>query len=83
MLHIGKLCQSAKEYIDEEVQGLYFPQDDEYVNTSLMVKELAEKNGLSIHLSKTAGTVIKLSGKRVNLINKVFGNLVYEKDINE
>jgi UDP-glucose 4-epimerase len=79
MLHIDKLCQSVKEYIDEEAQGLYFPQDDEYVNTSLMVKELAEKNGRSIHLSKSAGLVIKLIGKRVNLINKVFGNLVYEK----
>lgn len=79
MLHIDKLCQSVKEYIDGEVQGLYFPQDDEYVNTSLVVKELAEKNGKSIHLSKNAGIVIKLIGKRVNLINKVFGNLVYEK----
>lgn len=79
MLHIDKLCQSVKEYIDEEAQGVYLPQDDEYVNTSLMVKELAEKNGKSIHLSKTAGIVIKLIGKRINLINKVFGNLVYEK----
>lgn len=83
MLHIDKLCQSVKEYIDEEAQGLYFPQDDEYVNTSLMVKALAEKNGKSIYLSKAAGLIIKLIGKRVNLINKVFGNLVYEKDINE
>ncbi len=79
MLHIDKLCQFVKEYIDEEVQGVYLPQDDEYVNTSLMVKELAEKNGKSTHLSKTAGIVIKLIGKRVNLINKVFGSLVYEK----
>jgi nucleoside-diphosphate-sugar epimerase len=79
MLHIDKLCQFVKEYIDEDAEGLYFPQDDEYVNTSLMVKELAEKNGKSIHLSKTAGIAIKLIGKRVNLINKVFGNLVYEE----
>lgn len=79
MLHIDKLCQSVKEYIDNESNGLYFPQDAEYVNTSLMVKELAEKNGKSIHLSKAAGIVIKLIGKRFNLINKVFGNLVYEK----
>ena len=80
MLHIDKLCHSVKEYIDEEARGLFFPQDDQYVNTSLMVKELAEKNGKSIYLSKVAGIAIKLIGKRVNLINKVFGNLVYEKD---
>lgn len=79
MLHIDKLCQSIKEYIDNEVVGLFFPQDDEYVNTSMMVKDLAEKNGKSIHLSKPAGWIIKLIGKRVSLINKVFGNLVYEK----
>jgi len=79
MVHIDKLCQLVKEYIDNENVGLYFPQDDEYVNTSKMVKQLAEKNGKSIHLSKTAGIVIKLIGKRFDLINKVFGNLVYEK----
>ena len=83
MLHIDKLCKSIKEYIDEETEGLFFPQDDEYVNTSLMVKELAEKHNETIHLSKIAGMVIKLFGKRVNLINKVFGNLVYKIDANE
>ncbi|WP_182199802.1 NAD-dependent epimerase/dehydratase family protein [Paraliobacillus salinarum] len=79
MLHIDKLCQSVKEYIDEVAEGLYFPQDDKYINTCLMVKELAKKNGKSIYLSKTVGVIIKLIFKRVNLINKVFGNLVYEK----
>ena len=78
MLHIDKLCQSVKEYIDSEIEGLYFPQDDEYVNRGLMVKLLAEKNGKAIHLSKSARWIIKLIGKRVDLINKVFGNLVYE-----
>lgn len=79
MLHIDKLCQSVKEYIDEEARGLYLPQDDEYVSTSLMVKEIAEKNGKTIHLSKTAGMVIVLFGKRISLFKKVFGNLIYEK----
>lgn len=78
MLHIDKLCQYVKGYIDNEVGGLFFPQDDEYVNTSLMVKKLAVNNGNSIYLSKAAGLIIKIIGKKVNLINKVFGNLVYE-----
>jgi UDP-glucose 4-epimerase len=79
MLHIDKLCQYIKSYIDTEAEGLFLPQDDNYVNTSLLVKELAMKNGKSIHLSKTAGLIIQLIGKRFNLINKVFGNLVYKK----
>ena len=79
VLHIDKLCQFIKEYIDKEARGLYFPQDDEYINTSIMVKELAVMNGKSIYLSKTYGFLIKLFGKRIKLINKVFGNLIYEK----
>lgn len=79
MLHIDKLCQYVKEYIDGETEGLYIPQDDEYVNTSLMVKELAEKNGKSIYLSRIVGLLVLLTGKKLKLINKVFGNLIYEK----
>lgn len=79
MVHIDKLCQCIKEYIDNKVDGTFFPQDDEYVNTSLLVKELSEKNFKSIHLSKVAGKLIMIFGKKFNLINKVFGNLVYEK----
>lgn len=79
MLHIDKLCEYVKEYIDSEAEGVFFPQDNEYVNTSLMVKQLSERNGKKIHLSKTAGLFIKLIGRRINLINKIFGNLVYEK----
>jgi UDP-glucose 4-epimerase len=79
MLHIDKICQFVKEYIDEEAEGLFFPQDDKYVNTSLMVKELAEKNRSSIYLSKIFGLIIILFGKRIPIFNKIFGNLVYEK----
>lgn len=79
MLHIDKLCQTIKGFIDEENQGLHFPQDDDYVNTSLMVKNIARKNGKTIYLSKFAGFIIILMGKKINLINKVFGNLIYEK----
>lgn len=79
MLHIDKLCQYIKCYIDNEASGIFFPQDDEYVNTSLLVKEIAEKNGKVMYLSKTLGKVIMIIGQRVNILNKVFGNLIYEK----
>jgi nucleoside-diphosphate-sugar epimerase len=80
MLNIEKLCQLVKGYIDHEVEGIFFPQDDKYVNTSLMVKAIADSNGKSIHLSKVAGWFIVKIGKRINLFNKIFGSLFYEKE---
>ena len=79
MLHIDRLCQDIKEYIDNSEEGLFLPQDRVYVNTSDLVKQIAANNGKNIHLSKTLGWLIKLLGKKNNLINKVFGNLIYEK----
>jgi nucleoside-diphosphate-sugar epimerase len=79
MINIDKLCEYVKVYIDEERYGLFLPQDDLYVNTSLLVKKIAEDNGRRIYLSKSLGFLVKLVGKRVNLLKKIFGNLVYEK----
>lgn len=81
MLHIDKLCQFVKEYIDNEVVGLYFPQDDDYINTSLLVNKIAEQYGKKVILSRSIGWMVKLIGKRIHMLNKVFGNLIYENDL--
>jgi UDP-glucose 4-epimerase len=79
MLNVDNLCMYIRKYIDLMVEGVYFPQDEEYVNTSHLVKKLAEESGNNIYLSKILGRIIKLFGNRIDLLNKVFGNLVYEK----
>jgi UDP-glucose 4-epimerase len=80
MIHIDKLCQNLKYYIDTDSFGIYLPQDDKYINTSTLIKELALLKGRNIILSKTLGNIIKLFGNRIQLLNKVFGNLTYERD---
>ncbi|MCH4826791.1 NAD-dependent epimerase/dehydratase family protein [Planococcus halocryophilus] len=80
MIHIDKLSNVVKEYIENGVCGLYFPQDANYVNTSEMVKEIAKKNGHYIYLSKFLGDIIKLFGNRIGILNKIFGNLVVEQE---
>lgn len=79
MLNADKLSELVKGYIDNEIDGLFLPQDDKYVNTSLLVKKIANDNGKKLYLSKTLGFLVKLFGKKINLVQKVFGNLVYEK----
>ncbi|MCD5324125.1 MULTISPECIES: NAD-dependent epimerase/dehydratase family protein [Pontibacillus] len=79
MINIEKLSADLKKYVDIEAHGILFPQDDEYINTSLMVQKIAEQHGRKIILTKSLGWLIKLFGSKVGVFNKVFGNLVYEK----
>lgn len=78
MLHIDNLCEFLKVMIDFEELGVFFPQNKEYVKTSEMVKLIGEAQGKKIKLIKWFNPLIKLISN-FNIVNKVFGNLVYEK----
>lgn len=77
MLYIGNLCEFVKRLIDNRSSGLFFPQNKEYVCTSEMVFNIARYHNKSILLLSVFYPFIKIL--RVNVINKVFGNLTYEK----
>lgn len=83
MLHIDNLCEFIKVMIDFEESGLFFPQNSEYVKTSEMVKLIAESHEKNIKLVKVFNPMLKLMRLKVGLINKVFGNLVYEKSMSD
>lgn len=83
MLSIENLCEFIKNYIDEDKSGILFPQDSHYVRTSRMVQEIAREHGKKIYLFSWMNWAIYLlgfaPGKIGKLVNKAFGNLVYEK----
>lgn len=83
MLFIGNLCMFIKYVIDEAANGVFFPQNNEYVQTSQLVKMIAEANGKKIVLVPGVDFFIfflgLLPGKIGKLTNKAFGSLVYEK----
>lgn len=83
MLHIDNLCEFVKVIIDNKESGIFFPQNKEYVKTADMVKLIAETHGKKVRLVKIFNPVIRLSGLKIKFINKVFGNLVYEKLISD
>jgi UDP-glucose 4-epimerase len=76
MVSIENLCGFIGRAVDRELEGLYFPQDEEYVNVS----ELAVKVKPGIRLSGVLGVVVKVLPFKT--FRKVFGSLVYEKDEN-
>jgi len=83
MLHIDSLCEFMKLVIDKEEKGLFFPQNSEYVKTSEMVRVIAEVHGKKVILVRLFNPILRLMLNRVGIVNKVFGNLVYDQKLSE
>jgi UDP-glucose 4-epimerase len=82
MLHIDNFCEFVKVMIDHEEKGLFFPQNTDYVKTSLMVKLIREVNGKNTVMTDKFNGLIRLFFN-FGMIRKLFGNLVYEKSMSE
>ncbi|SFH87363.1 NAD-dependent epimerase/dehydratase family protein [Pisciglobus halotolerans] len=83
MLYIDNLTEFIRLLIQNEENGLYFPQNEEYVRTLEIVQLIAERNGKKIISTRVFNFLLKKLGKRVTIINKVFGNLVYSKELSK
>lgn len=82
-LYIDNLCEFIRLMIDNEENGIFFPQNKDYVKTSEILQLIAKMNGKKIKMTKIFNPIIKIICPRMNLISKGFGNLVYEKSISE
>lgn len=83
MLHIDNLCEFIRIMIKNEECGIFFPQNDEYVNTSELVKLIAKYSGKRIRETKIFNPLLKIMGNYITSINKAFGSLVYDKEMSK
>lgn len=83
MLYIDNLCEFIRLMVENEERGLFFPQNKEYVRTTEMVKLIAEAHSRKIRFTKAFNSVLRVMGLKLGIINKVFGNLVYEQSMSE
>jgi nucleoside-diphosphate-sugar epimerase len=82
MLHIDNLCEFVRIMIDQEEDGLFFPQNAEYIKTSEMVKLIAEVHGKKIRVTKLFNPIIRLVFD-FGAVKKVFGNLIYDQSMSD
>ncbi|KMM36745.1 NAD-dependent epimerase/dehydratase family protein [Guptibacillus hwajinpoensis] len=85
MLFINNLCEFIRLIIDNKENGTFFPQNKEYVKTSELVKLIAMCHGKKIWITSLLNVFVRLigyiPGKPSELVNKAFGNLVYDKSL--
>lgn len=81
MLYIDNLCEYVRLMILNEEGGLFFPQNNEYTNTSEMVKMIAAAHDRKLHLVHGFGWAVKIMGLFTGLVKKAFGSLTYDKEM--
>lgn len=81
MLHIDNLSEFTKLMIDNNETGIFFPQNEKYVSSSELVKEISDIHGKRLMLTKLFNLLIKLAAVKLQVINKVFGSLYYDLSI--
>lgn len=82
VLFVGNLVNFIKLLIDNEDDGIFLPQNSEYMCTSEFVKEIARVKNKSIHLTKIFNPMIGLLNKNI-YINKLFGNMEIDKQLSD
>lgn len=87
MLYVENLCKFVALMIENQESGIFFPQNREYVRTSDMVRLIAEAHEKKIWLVKAFNPFLRLlggwNGKSGGLVNKAFGNMVYDQGMSE
>ena len=77
MLFVGNLCIYIKDCVDMNINGIKFPQNNDYGSTSLIIKEIAKANNRNIHLTNLLNPLVyiasKTPGKIGRLANKALG----------
>ena len=69
--------------VDNEDEGIFWPQNSEYTKTTEMVRMIAETTGHKIWFTRLLNWGLYLLSPFVSLVNKAFGNLSYDKSLSE
>ena len=87
MIHIDNLCEFLCLLILSGKSGIFFPQNERYVQTSELVKEVASTVGHNVFLTRLLNPFVWLIGKIPGgisgLVDKAFGSIVYDLKISE
>ena len=78
LIHIDNLVSFVKMSVDLNLNGIYFPQNNEYVGTMELVKQIARNLKKRIYFSYLCGIAVLILKIFSRKARKAFGNLIYK-----
>lgn len=85
MIYIDNLSEFVKNIIDDQRDGLFFPQNAYYVSTSNMVDLIAKSHNKKLIMIELFKPILNIFLNKLNIgvLNKVFGDLVYDMSMSK
>lgn len=83
MVYVDNLCELIHLIIEHNKGGIYYPQQEVYIETSKIVKDIADAVGNRMWLTKFFNPFLKLLSKcnKLAFIHKAFGSITYDMSI--
>ena len=81
MLYIGNLMEFVRLMVENEEQGIFWPQNAEYSNTTELVQMIAQAHGKKLLIIPGFTWALKLLSHITGLVNKAFGSLSYAANL--
>lgn len=81
MLYIENLAEFIRLMVENEEQGIFWPQNAEYSNTTDLVQMIAQAHGKKIAIIPGFTWALKIMSHATGLVNKAFGSLSYDMEL--
>ena len=83
MVYVDNLCELIHLIIENNKGGIYYPQQECYIETSKIVKDIADAVGNKMWQTKIFNPFLKLFSRweKLAFIHKAFGSITYDMSI--
>src|SRR5690554_2510305 len=81
MLFIDNLCEFIRLLIDSNSSGIFFPPNENYYSTIEIIKIITSNRNRKIYTTKLLNIFVYVFKYILKPLDKMFGNLIYEKSI--
>ncbi len=83
MVYVDNLCELVRLIIENNQGGIYYPQQEVYIETSKIVADIAKSVGNTIWLTSIFNPALRFLSKieKFSFIRKAFGNIAYDMNM--
>ncbi len=83
MIYVDNLCELVRLIIENKQKGIFYPQQECYIETSKIVKDIANSVNNRMLLTRIFNPILKILSKyeRFGFIHKAFGSITYQMEM--